>query len=173
MSNDLIIRLRDEERRDRQIQESGPTIWSEAADEIESLQKALRNVRGYIKDCDHQPALEEIDFALKSETGEPPLGPQPSWSLAEFAVDNNLMKRNVDRINKRDMRALRVSAEHYLWLAGHWGRLLAIIAAAGGSVEEHPTSYINILSRIRAMRSELERYEAKPLHCPNCDGDHL
>lgn len=28
------------------------------------LASALRNVRGYIKECDHEPALGEIDAAL-------------------------------------------------------------------------------------------------------------
>jgi hypothetical protein len=35
--------------------------------EIERLRTALRNVRGYIKDCDHEPALDEIDAALKEK----------------------------------------------------------------------------------------------------------
>ena len=32
---------------------------------IEQLRAALRTVRAYIKDCDHQPALDEIDAALR------------------------------------------------------------------------------------------------------------
>lgn len=39
-------------------------LIADAADEIEGLRKALRNVRGYIKDCDHEPALDEIDTVL-------------------------------------------------------------------------------------------------------------
>lgn len=33
--------------------------------EIERLRAALRIVRDYIKDCDHEPALDEIDAALR------------------------------------------------------------------------------------------------------------
>lgn len=44
----------------------GSSLANEAADKIEQLQSALRNVRGYIKDCDHEPAVDEIDAALGS-----------------------------------------------------------------------------------------------------------
>ncbi len=35
------------------------------AAEIERLRTALKNVRPYIANCDHEPALDEIDAALK------------------------------------------------------------------------------------------------------------
>lgn len=37
--------------------------------------------------------------------------------------DRDLMRRNVQRINKNDPLALRVSTEHYLWLAKEIERL--------------------------------------------------
>lgn len=44
----------------------GSSLADEAADKIEQLQTVLRNVRSYIKDCDHEPAVDEIDAALGS-----------------------------------------------------------------------------------------------------------
>jgi hypothetical protein len=39
---------------------------------VERTVKALRNIRGYIKDCDHEPAVDEIDalIALIEQPGE-------------------------------------------------------------------------------------------------------
>lgn len=70
--------------------------------------------------------------------------------------DLELMQRTIERINRQDPRALRVSAEHYLWLAGRHAALLAVVSVAGGTVEGHPTSTVNILQRIRALR-DIER----------------
>lgn len=39
-------------------------ILEHAADDLVALRTALKNVRGYIANCDHQPALDEIDAAL-------------------------------------------------------------------------------------------------------------
>jgi len=39
--------------------EAAPVGW-----DIAALRSALKNVRGYIADCDHEPALDEIDAAL-------------------------------------------------------------------------------------------------------------
>lgn len=36
--------------------------------EIDRLRAALTNVRGYIVNCDHEPAVDEIDAALKPLT---------------------------------------------------------------------------------------------------------
>lgn len=43
--------------------------------EIKQLRTTLRNVRGYIKDCDHEPAVDEITAAL--DDYEPP--DPPGW----------------------------------------------------------------------------------------------
>ena len=46
---------------------SGPTTGSlqrQAADEIDRLRAALRSVRGYIANCEHEPAVDIIDAAL-------------------------------------------------------------------------------------------------------------
>jgi len=65
--------------------------------------------------------------------------------------DTDLMRKNLKAIDDGDCLALRVSAEHYAWLAGHHGILLAIVNAAGGEVEGHPTSLLNVLKRVRLM----------------------
>jgi len=65
--------------------------------------------------------------------------------------DYNLMNENVDKIKRGDRLALRVSAEHYLWLCSARSTISAITHTAGGEVEGHPTSVINILQRIREL----------------------
>ena len=65
--------------------------------------------------------------------------------------DYNLMNNNIDRINRKDPRAIRVSAEHYLWLCSARSTISAITHTAGGEVEGRPTSVINILQRIREL----------------------
>jgi hypothetical protein len=56
--------------------------------------------------------------------------------------------------------AVRVSREHYLWLADEIaaleGRLKSIITELGGNVEGQPTSMINYLQRIRQLRKQKE-----------------
>src|SRR5712672_474926 len=69
--------------------------------------------------------------------------------------DVDLMRENLKAIAKGDCLGLRVSQEHYAWLAGHRGTLLAIVEAAGGYVEGHPTSLVNVLQRVRDMREAL------------------
>lgn len=64
-------------------------IVRDAVDEIVRLRAALRNVRGYIKDCDHDPALDEIDAALTPALKPMPKGPagdrgQVGWMGGEF-----------------------------------------------------------------------------------------
>lgn len=71
--------------------------------------------------------------------------------------DKVIMRRNVERINRSDPHALRVSSEHYLWLAGLHGMLVAIVHAAGGKVDNYSTATLNVLQRIR----ELRRIEAE------------
>lgn len=44
-----------------------PRDLDRAADVIERLRAALREVRGYIKNCDHEPAMDTIDAALGVE----------------------------------------------------------------------------------------------------------
>jgi hypothetical protein len=70
--------------------------------------------------------------------------------------DYNLMSENLDKINRGDVLAVRVSAEHYLWLCSARSTISAITHTAGGEVEGHPTSVINILQRIRQL-VEIER----------------
>jgi len=71
--------------------------------------------------------------------------------------DVDLMRQNLKEITKGDCLGLRVSQEHYAWLAGHYGTLIAIVEAAGGYVEGHPTSLVNILQRVRDLRDSWER----------------
>ncbi len=65
--------------------------------------------------------------------------------------DYNLMIENLDKINDGRMLAIRVSAEHYRWLCNVRSTIVAITHTAGGKVEGHPTSVINILQRIREL----------------------
>lgn len=34
-------------------------------------------------------------------------------------------------------------------------------------------NYAIVVDEVRSMAVELLRYRARPLHCPNCNGDHL
>lgn len=70
--------------------------------------------------------------------------------MADPFSDYNLMNENIGYI-ERDVRALRVSAEHYLWLCSARSTIAAITHTAGGEVEGHPTSVINVLQRIRQL----------------------
>jgi hypothetical protein len=65
--------------------------------------------------------------------------------------DFNLMNENLGKIERGDVLALRVSAEHYLWLCSARSTVSAITQTAGGQVEGHPTQTINILQRIREL----------------------
>jgi hypothetical protein len=70
--------------------------------------------------------------------------------------DVDLMRENLKAISKGDCLGLRVSQEHYTWLAGKHGMLCAIVEAAAGYVEGHPTSLVNIIQRVRDMREALD-----------------
>jgi len=69
------------------------------------------------------------------------------------------LRKNLREIGNGDCRALHVSAEHYTWLAGQSGTLLAIIdAAAGETIEGHPVSLINVIQRVRELNDFANRY---------------
>ena len=100
-------------------------------------------------------------------------------------TDQQILDRTVENLKSNPkMLGLRVSREHYLWLAqqitdwigryrsmeglvddqaaranraesAYRGAIIAVIDAAGGMVEGHPTSTINYLQRIRTMRAAL------------------
>jgi hypothetical protein len=61
-----------------QVFEEAVQKWAKRAFVAEAegkrLRVTLRNVRGYIRHCDHEPALDEIDAAL-GEQGKEWLGP--------------------------------------------------------------------------------------------------
>lgn len=74
----------------------------------------------------------------------------------------DLLAANLKRISEGDQRGMHVSADHYAWLGNALayseletkttqGALLAIIHAAGGTVEGHPIGPHNILQRIRQL----------------------
>jgi hypothetical protein len=65
--------------------------------------------------------------------------------------DYNLMQSNIAAIERGDKIALRISAEHYLWLCCARSTIAAITHTAGGEVEGQPTQVINILQRIRQL----------------------
>jgi len=65
--------------------------------------------------------------------------------------DYHLMNDNIDKIKRGNVLAVRVSAEHYLWLVSARSTISAITHTAGGEVAGYPTSVINILQRIREL----------------------
>jgi hypothetical protein len=66
--------------------------------------------------------------------------------------DYDLMQSNLAGIERsKDKLAMRISAEHYLWLCSARSTIAAIRDTAGGEVEGSPTSVINILQRIREL----------------------
>lgn len=94
---------------------------------------------------------------------------------AEMFDNLDLMKKNVERLYKRDPHKISVSSEHYLWLAG-WNSLIsAIVQTAGGITDGSPTSRINILQRIRQMNKENAALAAdlkRLWHFAGCPFDH-
>lgn len=65
--------------------------------------------------------------------------------------DRDLMGQNIAGISAGEVKALRVSAEHYLWLCGGHTLVKSIVHTAGGLVEGRPTEAVNILQRIRKL----------------------
>jgi len=69
------------------------------------------------------------------------------------------MGQNIAKITNGEVQAIRVSKEHYLWLIGGHSLVDTIAHVAGGLIEGHPTSRVNILQRIRQL-VEIEKASA-------------
>lgn len=76
--------------------------------------------------------------------------------MIEEFDDYQLMCSNLAKLGWSNILALRVSKEHYAWLARAPSVVRSIVHTVGGTVEGHPTSEINVLQRIRQL-VEIER----------------
>jgi hypothetical protein len=47
------------------------------------------------------------------------------------------------------------------------------IAGFANSKQEGFANWAIMWDEVRALAAEVQYYRTKPLHCPNCDGNHL